>query len=78
MNSTFIDGNAYAFSYGDGKAWDNRKKKIWKRAAPRGRVYMRLDVLDHNFRVKEMLKSLDTFEEILGHKHGNTRQTKSS
>ena len=42
IGKTLDDANRKAFWYGDGKAWDNRKHKIYLRHTPRGKIYARL------------------------------------
>lgn len=42
VGNTLEQANRKALKYGDGKAWDNRKKKIYERHTPRGKVYQKL------------------------------------
>ena len=37
------NNNAYAFRYGDGRAWDNKKKKTMRTHMPRGNAYKRIE-----------------------------------
>lgn len=48
--------NRKALMYGDGKAWDNRKKKIYARHAPRGNVYQRLHKQEWKSMYNKMLQ----------------------
>jgi len=42
LHDTMLKCNRYSYEYGDGKAWDNRKMKTYKRYVPRGKLYMRM------------------------------------
>lgn len=42
LEATMIACNRKAFLYRDGKAWDNRKNKTFKRYVPRGKLYLRM------------------------------------
>ena len=46
LHDTMLKCNRYSYEYGDGKAWDNRKCKTFRRHVPRGNVYMRLTNLE--------------------------------
>lgn len=54
---TLEQANRKAYLYGDGKAWDNRKHKIYQRHTPRGKVYERLRKAEWK-RMGEALKKL--------------------
>lgn len=41
LNYAIIQNNKKALAYGDGKAWDNKKKKTKKSHMPRGKCYRR-------------------------------------
>lgn len=61
---TLTDCNEIAYRYGDGKAWDNRKKKIFKRHAPRGKVYMKLSKIEGRKLYNKLVDLTDRLEEI--------------
>lgn len=42
MDIMFCETNHKSLSYGDGRAWDNKKIKTMRLQAPRGKAYRRL------------------------------------
>lgn len=56
VGDTLEKANRYALQYGDGKAWDNRKKKIYSRHTPRGNVYQRLHKQEWKSMYNKMLQ----------------------
>ena len=48
-----------AYKYGDGKAWDNRKMKIYFRHCPRGKAFKKIMAMDHK-------AQWDSFQKITG------------
>ena len=56
LEDTLIACNRKAFLYKDGKAWDNRKKKTWRKHVPRGKVYMRLSNLEGRKQYNQLVR----------------------
>lgn len=64
LAKTLTDCNEIAYRYGDCKAWDNRKKKIFKRHTPRGKVYMKLSNMEGRKLYNKLVDLADQLEEI--------------
>ena len=54
LSDTIITSNQKALSYGDGKAWDNKKAKTSRLSMPRGRVFQVLEGLEAMKRLRIM------------------------
>lgn len=61
---TLDDANRKALWYGDGKAWDNRKKKIYARHTPRGNVYQRLREQEWKSMYNKMLQLISDVKNL--------------
>ncbi len=65
IGKTLDDANRKAFLYGDGKAWDNRKHKIYLRYTPRGKVYSRLRRQEWKSYAKEFNVFINSYEPLV-------------
>jgi hypothetical protein len=52
LSETIIMCNQKALSYGDGKAWDNKKAKTSRLSIPRGRIFRTLEGLESMKRLR--------------------------
>ena len=58
LNKELKNNNRSALRYGDGKAWDNRKRKTLKALHPRGNVAKRLEKLNEVKRANKFYQTL--------------------
>jgi hypothetical protein len=48
LHDELISNNLKAYRYGNGKAWDNKKRKTRKLKAPRGSWFKRLEKMERS------------------------------
>ena len=71
LEDTLIACNRKAYLYKDGKAWDNKKKKTWRKHVPRGKIYMRLSNLEGRAQYEHLVNLTNHLKDIVENKQEN-------
>lgn len=58
FNSALAKANSKRIHFQSGKGWDNRKRKMYARHVPRGKVYQRLSSQDWRCSHRDLSKRL--------------------
>lgn len=69
LQATLEACNEKAYLYKDGKAWDNRKKKTFRKHTPRGKVYMRLFNLEWRKQYNRLVDLANDMQDIVDNKN---------